>query len=30
MHALGIRDRGLEWLAEKLKPEKKPKPRDVE
>ncbi len=30
MHTLGIRDRSLEWLAEKLKPEKRPKPRGVE
>jgi cation transport protein ChaC len=30
MHALGIRDRGLEWLAEKLKPERTPRPRGAE
>jgi cation transport protein ChaC len=30
MHALGIRDRGLEWLAEKLKPGKSPRPRGAE
>jgi len=30
MRALGIRDRGLEWLSERLKPEKMPRPRGVE
>jgi len=29
MQSLGIRDRGLEWLSEKLKPEKTPRPRGV-
>jgi cation transport protein ChaC len=30
MHSLGIRDRGLEWLAENLKPERTPRPRGAE
>lgn len=30
LHALGIRDRGLEWLAERLKSERPFRPRDAE